>query len=206
MRKPFWLRLWILLLPACGSAPDPEADFFLARAASDPELRIEDAYKWLYHATRGGEHALDIETAARLWLEHEWAALEPPAAGEPLWEPLSADGRIGRLHLRPYRQRGGDLPALHQAFVAGATSFDSSPGRFLRAWRALGRTLTRSPRGYLTGPEWRRLDRLLRAQGYPPIHHSPEYEHARRPAYRVLPGNEARHLIETLPPAHRAPP
>ena len=43
--------------------------------------------------------------------------------------------------------------------------------------------------------EWRRLDREMRARGYPAIHHSPEYENARRPAYRVLPAAQARPLL-----------
>ena len=188
----------LLLLAACARAPDPDAAFFLEQARGDPEIRIADAYKWLFHATRGGEHAVENETAVRLWLENEWAALGPPQPGEPLWVPLAADGRIGRLNLRPYRAQGGDPDALLAAFVRGAAAFDADPARFRRAWNALGRELANRPVGHLTADEWRRFDREMRACDYPASHHSPEYERTRSPAYRVLPAAQARSLIETL--------
>lgn len=182
-----------------ASAPDPDADFFLAQAPADPELRIADAYKWLFHATRGGEHAIADETAVRQWLDQEWAALGPPQSGEPLWTPLTADGRVGRLNLRPFKAHGGSADDLHAAFLASAKSFDADPARFRAAWRALGRALEKHPQGHLTRAEWNRLDALARPDGYPARHHSPEYEQTRAPAYRVLTAAEARKLRDSLP-------
>ena len=180
------------------SAPNPDAEFFLAQARAEPELRIEDAYKWLFHATRGGEHAIVDKAAAQKWLAEEWATLGPPQPDELLWVPLVPDGRIGRLNLRPYRAQGGDLETLHAAFLASAESYDASPGRFRAAWNALGRSLRKQPGGHLTHAEWRRFDHEMRARGYPACHHSPEYEQARTPAYRVLTDDEARPLIGRL--------
>ncbi len=191
--------LSLAFLFAFSAAPDPVAEFFLAQAPANPEMRIEDAYKFLFHATRGGEHAIPSEAAARRWLEEEWASLAPPDPGEPLWEPLSPDGRIGRLHLRPYRAQGGATGPLLAAFLDSARSFDASPDRFRAAWKSLGRTLRKHPCGYLTYSEWKRLDRDRRAQGYPAIHHSPAYEQSRRPAYRVLTGEHAKPLLDALP-------
>lgn len=191
-----WFSL--LLLGACARAPDPDAAFFLEQTRIDPEIRIADAYKWLFHATRGGEHAVADEFAVRKWLETEWAALGPPQPDEPLWTPLTPDGRIGRLNLRPYRARGGDPDALLAAFIQGATAFDANPARFRQAWRALGRELTKQPVGHLTAADWRRFDREMRAQGYPACHHSSAYEKARAPAYRVLPAEQAQPLIQAL--------
>lgn len=184
-----------------SAAPEPDADFFLAQSRADPETRIEDAYKWLFHATRGGEHAIASADAARKWLQKEWSALGPPQPNEPLWVPLTPDGRIGRLNLRPYRARGGSPDALHAAFVAGAQSFDVSPDRFRKVWNALGRALKKDSEGHLTYSEWKRLDREMRARHYSAIHHSSAYEQARQPAYRVLPAAEARRLTESLPSA-----
>jgi hypothetical protein len=199
VKNDFLKRILLLaFLGACARAPDPDAAFFLAQARADPELRIADAYKWLFHATRGGEHAVANEFAVRKWLETEWATLGPSEPGEPLWTPLAADGRIGRLNLRPYRAQGGDPAALLAAFLAGAEAFDADPARFRKAWQSLGRELKKRPGGHLTAAEWRRFDREMRAQGYPACHHSPEYETARQPAYRVLPAAEAGPLIEEL--------
>ena len=189
---------WAFLC-SCAAAPDPDADYFLAQARADPELRIADAYKWLFHAARGGEHAIADEAAARQWLENEWATLGPPRPDEPLWVPLVPDGRIGRLNLRPYRARGGTPAPLLAAFLASAESFDASPARFRAAWQSLGRSLNRNPVGQLTYSEWRRLDREMRAQDYPARHHSAAYEQARQPAYRVLTAAEARKLMGQLP-------
>ena len=188
-----------LFLVSCSSAPDPDAAFFLAQARAEPEVRVADAYKWLVHATRGGEHAVASAFAARQWLDQEWATLGPPQPDEPLWVPLADDGRIGRLNLRPYRAQGGAPEPLLAAFLASAESFDASPARFRAAWKALGRALKMNPQGHLTYSDWRRLDREMRAQGYPACHHSPEYEQARHPAYRVLTAMEARKLADMLP-------
>lgn len=194
-------HLWLLplLLLSCALTPDPDVDFFLAQARTDPDVRIEDAYKWLFHATRGGEHAVASEFAARQWLQEEWAALGPLQPGEPLWVPLTADGRIGRLNLRPYRAQGGTPEPLLAAFLASAGSFETSPRRFRAAWDALGRDLKKNPAGHLTWTEWRRYDRTMRATNYSASHHSPEYEAARQPAYRVLTAAEARQLLDSLP-------
>lgn len=195
-----WIWLVPLFLISCAPAQmDPDADFCLAHARAEPGWRIEDAAKWIVHGTRGGEHAVANETAARLWLETEWAALGPPQENEPLWTPLTPDGRIGRLNLRPYKARSGNLDALHAAFIAGAQSFDADPARFRRTWRAFGRLLAAAPSGHLTHPEWKRLDREWRALGYPAIHHSPAYRDACQPAYRVLPRTHAQPLLDSLP-------
>ena len=195
--KPILLSL---LLCACSRSPNPDAVFFLVQARSDPELRVEDAYKWLVHATRGGEHAVENEFAVRQWLDQEWASLGPPLPGEPLWISLSPDGRIGRLNLRPFRAQGGSPDALLAAFILGAQSFDASPSRFLAAWKALGRSLRNESVGHLSFADWRRLDRLMRAKNYPAIHHSPAYAAARSPAYRVLPLPQAQPLLDALAP------
>src|SRR5512135_1577005 len=74
--------------------------------AADPEVRIEDAYKWLYQAANGGEHAIPDEESARRWLEREWRSLGPTPPGEPLEVPIRPDGELVRVNLRPLRDRG----------------------------------------------------------------------------------------------------
>ena len=199
--------LWLLavLWTGCARPANLDAEFFLVQASADPEMRIEDAYKWLFHAARGGEHAIANEFAVRKWLDQEWAALAAPAPEEPLWTPLTADGRIGRLNLRPYKARGGSRDALHAAFLAGTQAFDADPARFRNTWRTLGHQLRQKPVSHLNWTEWQRLDREMRARDYPAIHHSPEYEQARHPAYRVLPVAEARGLLGSLSPSANLP-
>lgn len=151
----------------------------------DPSIRMEDAYKWLFQATMGGEHAVDRE-GAMAWLEDEWAKLGAPMPGEVEWESLTPDGRLGRVHLRPYRARGGDPLRLGEAFVRSAKSFKEDRERFLAEWRALGDRLRGGAVGALTRAEWERVDAVAKQAFYGAMHHSATYERDRRPAYRVL--------------------
>src|SRR5258706_1315571 len=93
-----------LLLPGLPSAL---TDFALPKWKADPNVRIEDAYKWTYQATRGGEHAVPDTESASKWLDGEWQMLGDPRAHEPIWEPLCSGGEIGRLNLRPFRAPAG---------------------------------------------------------------------------------------------------
>lgn len=170
-------------------------DFSLARWRGAGQLHIEDAYKWLFQAVLGGEHAAPSAGEAHAWLAGEWQTLASPHPGEPLWVPLRPDGTLGRLNLRPFRARGGRMEEILAAFVASAGSFHGERQEFVAVWRELGRRLGQSPQGELTPQEWSRLERAMSAAGYPAIHHSPAFETAYQPAYRVLTGEEAKRLL-----------
>jgi hypothetical protein len=172
--------------------------FALNSLAADPETRIEDAYKFLFQAACGGEHAVPDEESARAWLEREWASLGKTLPGEPLEVPLRPDGALVRLNLRPYRDRGGRPDALLAAFLTSARSFEPDRDLFRASWAALGEELAAHPLGPLNRAEWARLDTAMRAQGYPAVHHSRAYSAARHPAYRVLTGEEAGRLTAGL--------
>ena len=169
--------------------------FALDAFASDPETRIEDAYKWLFQAASGGEHAVPDEESARAWLRKEWASLGETAPGEPLLVPLRPDGALVRLNLRPYRDRGGSADALLAAFLRSARAFEPDPALFLESWTVLGKQLAARPLGPLNRAEWSRLDAAMKARGYPAVHHSDGFARARRPAYRVLTRDEAGALL-----------
>lgn len=185
--------LAIALVLTC--TPHALVDFALARWRAEPQVQVEDAYKWLYQATRGGEHAVPDEKMARDWLEQEWQTLGEPQKDEPLWQPLCPDGEIGRLNLRPFRARGGRKADLLAAFVDSSRNFSHDESSFIAAWNELGRRLKQRSRGRLAWRDWKLLDRQVRLAGYPAIHHSQPYAEARRPAYRVLTGVEAGKLI-----------
>lgn len=195
----------LLAAPPADLSPSALADFALEALAREPEARVEDAYKWLFQATRGGEHAVSDETGPRRWLASEWKTLGPSAPGEPLVVPLRPDGAVVRLNLRPYRARGGGQEALLSAFLASARRFEADPAAFRAAWRELGERLRKGPRGRLDRDGWERLDAEASGAGYPALHHHPAYAAAARPAYRVLTGAEAQALVERLPSPPPAP-
>ena len=175
-------------------------DFSVASWRNDPEIRIEDAYKWLFHATQGGEHAITSADGPRRWMNREWKTLTAPRPGEPLLTPLRPDGKLVRLNLRPYRARGGTAEPLLCAFIASAKKFTSDRAAFLTVWKELSERLKAGKIGALTRAEWERLDKEAKAQNYPAIEHSARYEKIRVPAYRVLTGEEAQRLTATLAP------
>jgi hypothetical protein len=170
-------------------------DYAATKWRVDSHVRIEDAYKWLVQATRGGEHAAPDAQSAREWLKREWEALGEPWADEPVWESLRPDGKVGRLNLRPFRACGGRMEDVLTAFLESAKAFKGDEADFRSAWYSLGRQLKQQPLGRLTSDEWQRLDRMMSARRFPPVHHSATYQQARQPAYRVLTGDAAHRII-----------
>jgi hypothetical protein len=183
----------VAFVPAlCGShwwETDATLAFAFSQWRSTPRMGIEDAYKWLFHATLGGEHAVTDDDGPRQWLEREWKTLGPPMPGEKEVTPLTPDGRLIRVNLRPYRAGGGDEEMLLAVFVASARGFHADRRVFVDVWEGLGRRLKGGPFQRLRYPEWVRLDRETATVGYPAIDHSSDYERTYHPAYRVVLGS-----------------
>ncbi len=154
-----------------------------------PETRIEDAYKWLFHATQGGDHAVSNDAGPRQWMEREWRQMPLVRFHEPETVALRPDGKVLRVNLRPFKARGGVRDMLLAIFVASAQQFRPDRREFVREWTALGVRLQRAPIGKITRAEWSRFDGATKAEGYPAIHHSKAYEAAYMPAYRVVLGD-----------------
>lgn len=185
--------------PPAGESPAAALARFAWKALrNEPAAEAEDAYKWLFQAARGGEHAAPSEGSARAWLLKEWATLGPARPGEPLVVPLRPDGAVVRLNLRPYRDAGGGGDALLAAFLASARSFRPDPALFVEAWRKLGELLSGERHGKVSPAAFDELDRASEGLGWPARHHSRGYAEAHAPAYRVLTGDEAGRLVRSL--------
>ncbi|MEW6406349.1 MAG: hypothetical protein AB1649_31585, partial [Chloroflexota bacterium] len=87
-----------------------------------PSMQIQDVYKLIHQAAMGSEHALSNVEGARAWMEGELAEM---GAGpdEPVIDPISEDGQIVRVHLRPFVAQDGDPEILLGAFVRTANEF-----------------------------------------------------------------------------------
>src|SRR5436190_6915250 len=128
--------LGLVIILAC--LPSALLDFAIPKWKADKAVRAEDAYKWLYQATRGGEHAVPDEDSARKWLDGEWTTLGSPFKNEPSWEPLCPGGDVGRLNLRPFKQAAGKEDDLLAAFLASSREYRPDPADFIKAWNELG--------------------------------------------------------------------
>lgn len=186
--------LTLALLLSC--IPSALLDFALPKWKADKNVGVEDAYKWTYQATLGGEHAVPDTESARSWLDGEWQTLDKPAASESLWEPLCPDGDIGRLNLRPFKTKGGKEDDLLEAFLASSREYKSEQSSFVDAWMELGKRLKKKPAGMLDYKSWKKLDAEMKAKNYPAIHHSVTYDKAAHPAYRILTSAEMKKLLD----------
>jgi hypothetical protein len=122
---------------------------------------------------------------AQVWLIQEIATLQDMTIQEPLIDTLSPDGRLARIHLRPFIREGGSTDTLLAAFVRTANEFPGQLDLLRRYWVIAERmaeegSLAFSPavlREFFTG---------MQNQGYPAIHHSDTYRADYQPAYRVV--------------------
>lgn len=170
---------------SAGSAPvRPMSEVIAQHAARYPLWTAEDAYKLIHQAAMGSEHAAPTEEVARTWLEREFAQMGS-GPDEPLIDPISPDGSIVRVHLRPYARRGLDPELLLEAFLRTAVEFRGSRAALERG---LGSALSLAAAGALgtAAVEVRQVVERARAAGYPAVHHSVAFVAAYRPAYRVV--------------------
>ena len=168
----------------CPGEEKPLREILAQQAARYPRLQVPDLYKLLYQAVWGSEHAVDDAGRARAGLECEAAALQAGPV-EPAIEPISPDGCIVRVNLRPYLAGGGALLALLEAFLRTARSRRGSPAQFRQYW-AWARRMAQEGALHLDSEEMRALFAEMEARGFPAVHHSEEYARAYHPAYRVV--------------------
>lgn len=188
--------LAIAFLLSC--LPTALIDFALPKWKADKSVRIDDAYKWTYQATRGGEHAVPDTESARKWLDNEWSSMGSAVNDIAIWEPLCPSGEIGRLNLRPFKNKGGEPDDLLDAFLASSREYRSDGTNFTAAWNELGKRLKKKSYGTLTYKDWSKLDSEMKAKNYPAVHHSETYNKAEQPAYRILTATEYKKLLATL--------
>ncbi|MGC4047895.1 MAG: hypothetical protein QM758_29220 [Armatimonas sp.] len=158
----------------------------LAHAARYPLWEIVDLYKLLHQAAMGAEHAITNETGVRNWLTRELAEIAGQARPEePFIDPLTPDGALVRVHLRPFLQRGLEPEALLQAFLQTAREITPAPERLTEYSRE---AIALAEAGELAF-ESAALEAFFaeRAeQGYLAYHHSAQFEEHYRPAYRLI--------------------
>ena len=149
-----------------------------------PAMQLDDIYKLLHQAALGPGHAVDNPAAARKRLDEELAALGE-APDELLQDVISPDGRLGRVHLRPYLASGGDPDALHRAFVETANSYPASLDKLAKFCGCLGDLAAAGGIPFAREEVLAYFGKIAR-DGYPVVHHSEAFRHAYHPAYRVI--------------------
>jgi hypothetical protein len=144
-----------------------------------PTMQAQDIYKLIYQGCLGAEHAVASPNHARNRLENEVAEMgeAPP---EPIIDPISANGKIIRINLRPYLEADGDLEVLLDAFIHTANDFHGEISLVEKEWDAATQTC------FLSTSVMDAFIQKLKERNYPAVHHSEAYKEHYRPAYRVV--------------------
>src|SRR5258707_1244830 len=169
--------------------------FILTHVQRYPEIDVLDVYKLLHQAVFGPGSVIKSQKAAREWLERESEILQPVAA-EPLLESVHPEGSIVRLHLRPYLVLNGKLNKLLDTFVQSSKAVNGTAEAMAQSW-AVFQQLCASGGALADRFEARMVNmtgRTRASQNWPASQHSPNYDFAYKPAYRVL----TRTLAESL--------
>lgn len=152
---------------------------FQSHARRYPSWQVQDVYKLVHQAALGPAHMVTNAETARAWLMRELAEMgEGPA--EPVIDPISADGDIVRVHLRPYLAGGGDPETVLAAFLETANEYHGELDT-LEAY--LGQV---ARNGAFPIPPMEAFFREMKGRGFPAVHHSDVYKDLYRPAYRVI--------------------
>jgi hypothetical protein len=159
-----------------------------AHAARYPAWTLDDLYKLLHQAALGSEHAVRDEAHARDWLTRELAGL---GAGpeEPLVDIISPGGEVVRVHLRPFVRYRLDAGLLLDASLRTARDFPRRADR-ITEYAATAADLAREGILRFGAEEISEHIASKKQAGFPAIHHSPAFEAAYRPAYRVVAARE----------------
>jgi len=149
-----------------------------------PGLELADMYKLVYQASMGCEHAILNEESVRGWMNQE---LEEMGSGpdESLAESISPDGRIVRVHLRPYVAAGRSINDLLDAFINTARLFEPSKTKLNQYLTEMKSLVSHTGFPYSEN-EVSIFLHQIEEKGYPVLHHSKSYISLYRPVYRVV--------------------
>jgi hypothetical protein len=144
-----------------------------------PEMGVQDLYKLAHQAALGPEHAVGDPAGVRDYLERELKIMGK-GPDEPLFDPISGNGEIVRVHLRPYLASGRDPDHLLDAFVRTANEYQGSVSILETCWHA-----ARQARLWSL-PAMDEFFTQMKMGDFPAVHHSERYCELYRPAYRVV--------------------
>ncbi|HZP86920.1 MAG TPA: hypothetical protein VFB54_08855 [Burkholderiales bacterium] len=149
-----------------------------------PQMALADIYKLLHQAAMGPGHSISDPDNARSALLDECETMGP-GPSEPLVDSISPDGRLARVHLRPYIAQGRDPQLLSEALLRTADTIVPAPEKLAKFCACLG-DLADAGGIPFDRPSVEAFVTDVMARAYPVLRHSPSYRDAYRPAYRVV--------------------
>jgi hypothetical protein len=174
----------LMAIAGCRTPSDRMLPVLQEHLKRYPAMQIEDVYKLVHQAAFGNGHLITDESGARTYLQAEFDSVAANAS-EPLIESLTPDGSAVRVNLRPFKAKGVDLRLLGDAMLTSAPRLRPQPESFDRWWQEI---IDAASAGAVPfdAAALRSFGAARKAEGYPAIHHSAEYESRYHPAYRVV--------------------
>ncbi len=160
------------------------AELIAAHLARHPTLQLRDVYKLLYQGVLGPEHLVSSPERFAAFLEQEYESVQAQE-DQLLWEPVRPDGRLGRINLRPFKARGGNLVDLVRACLVAAQERWGTPDELRATWALFVQQCREGRWERFPGAAAESFTVWLEGERYPAVHHSEEYREGERPAYRI---------------------
>ena len=204
---PLWVRfilslvLALPILAACQSVSTREA--IARQLALHPESRVQDIYKSFCQDNLGPAHLIPNPETARNYLQSELAAYraDVDSGKYPIpvrrFEPVGDKGNYVRVDLSVVLDSLVSEDTLLDAFVRSASSGRKmTPEQWRKKWLKVAAVIRHDfPDIPECEKDLRQIDSLM-AEGHYILHHSPAFNAACHPHYRII----ARPVFETIFP------
>jgi len=147
-------------------------------------MQLDDFHKLAHQAHFGPAHMVPNTNSALEELHNQVNDLGNGPA-ELMFDPITPDASVVRIHLRPYLAYGGTLEQLANSLQRTANGFEGSADEFMKSW---GLLVALASEGFIpfSREEVSRVWQVAQSSGFAPSHHSQIFQEAYQPAYCVI--------------------
>lgn len=174
-----------VLLSSCRQKEKPQTlqGTLEQQLATYPESRLQDVYKSFYQDHFGPGHLISDTESVRRYLYSE---LSDNDVTYPFYyEFTGSEGRFVRVFLSAVADSLISAEELLDAFVRSANGFQESQTDWSTEWKAILRAI-HDNRVFINGFEADEPELTKAAQSNQAVHHSPAYNAAYHPHYRIV--------------------
>lgn len=192
------------LAPATATALTPDEEE-AALAAADyiaemyPEATLRDVYKSFFQDSFGPGHIISGRDEAARQLHEELATIHSDTVAMPPVEAVGFKGQYYRVDLSLIKAGLLSEETLLDAMIQGANPPDTmTPQEWAAQWAEIYNVIRREGFNFPGEKTDAEMIATQLRNGNPVLHHSPAYEHAYHPHYRVVAAPQVEQLILPL--------
>ena len=152
-----------------------------------PASQIQDLYKFAYQAAMGNAHFVKDSSSLQSLVLKELSDTDTTNAG-PLITYIAPEKRIARIHLRAARKAGISAERLYRAILETARTIHPSVP-LLHSYLVELEKLADDALLPFSYEQVHAFILKMEQSGFPPVHHSQQYNEAYQPAYYIISGD-----------------